>query len=111
MAFWVALLAFEIARETAVLAMDSPPESNANFQLFRYGDYARAEGRWRRIDGGEELLDTAVTIQCGNDIGGCIEATVKGDDQFYYAPFVDHFTAKFEDSAITYENDSATCVK
>jgi hypothetical protein len=108
--FFVALFAFEVAREAAVLASAEEPSLVTKASVFTFGDWTVAEGRWRRIDGGEELVPTAVRIECYQDRGECTEVSVNVHDNSVWSPDMETFKAQFAADAITYENQSPTCV-
>lgn len=110
-AFWVVLLAFEFTREVAVVASDTPARANVSFNIMQFGDFATASGQWQRIDRGEKLLDSAVKIECRKSVGECIEVSVNGIGDDYFEPYIDRFTAKFDDSGVSYENNSPNCVQ
>ena len=109
--FFVALIAFEIAREFAVLSFAEGASPSVLADVAHFGDYTTARGRWRRIDGGDRLSPTTVTIECRQDIGKCIEASTWVNDKFVGAPELDWFDADFKAEAISYENDLPKCAK
>lgn len=107
--FFVALLAFEVTREIAVIEGSAEAQPNAYFSMFNAGTFATAEGSWKRIDGGEKLMPTTVRIQCWRDQGSCIEAYSSVMNGYFYPPDIDYFDAKFDGDAITYDNQSPKC--
>ena len=110
-AFFVALFAFELAREFAVLASAEVAEPNATLQVFGGEGFATARGRWTRSDGGDPLVRATVNIECYRDRGECIEASTMMRGIYVYAPEIDRFAASFTDGAVTYENDIPDCAK
>ena len=108
-AFFVALLAFELAREIAVLASarGAVPNGSAVFSASR--GYVTVTGRWRRSDGAREPKPSLVRIECEESTRKCVEAHVTTHDEFVYAPELDWFEAKFTPEAVTYENDNPDC--
>lgn len=108
--FFVALFAFEVAREIAVLASAARPMLMGHASVFTFGGWTAAEGRWRRIDGGEKLMPVLVRIECDKDRGDCIEVTVNVDENTVWSPDIGTFKAQFGPDAITYENKSPRCV-
>lgn len=110
-AFFIALLAFELTREIAVLESAQGARPNTNAHLFSYGGYVRAQGSWKRIDGGGALVPGTVTIECHRETGRCLEASVMVSEQYVYAPEIDWFDARFSPVAISYENDRPDCAR
>lgn len=109
--FFVALFAFEVTREIAVMASDKEVQPNSNFYMTVLDDLVTAEGSWKRLDGGEKLMTSAVNIECWRSKGTCIEAYSNTMDGYVYAPIVDTFDATFGPDAVTYENDLPDCAK
>src|SRR5690242_3194636 len=70
-AFFVALIAFEIAREWAVVATTAEPMLATLATVNDWNGFVTAEGRWTRIDGGERLTPNIVRIECARDSGEC----------------------------------------
>ena len=110
-AFFIALLAFELTREIAVLESAQGAQPNTNAHLFSYGSYVRAQGSWKRIDGGGALVPGTVTIECQRETGRCLEASVMVSEQYVYAPEIDWFDARFSPDAVSYENDRPDCAR
>lgn len=111
-AFFVALLAFEAAREIAVLESAVGAEPNTRFTMFNFrGKYVTAEGSWRRTDGGGKLVPTVTKIVCRKELGECFEATTNMINDSVFPPDVDFFEAQFGPDAISYTNDNPTCVQ
>lgn len=110
-AFFIALLAFELTREIAVLISAQEAQPNTNARLFSYGGYVQAQGSWKRIDGGGALAPGTVTIECRRETGHCIEASVGVSEQYVYAPEVSWLDARFSPDAVYYENDLPDCAR
>lgn len=110
-AFFIALLAFELTREIAVLESAQGAQPNTNSHLFSYGGYVRTQGSWKRIDGGGALVPGTVTIECQRETGRCLEASVMVSKQYVYAPEIDWFDARFSPDAVSYENDRPDCAR
>lgn len=110
-AFFVVLLAFELTREIAVLGAAEGARPNTNAHLFSYGGYVRAQGSWKRIDGGGALVPGTATIECQRETGRCLEASVRVSEQYVYAPEIDWFDARFSQDAVSYENDQPDCAR
>ena len=110
-AFFVMLIAFEFAREIAVLSSADGARPNSMAHFFHMQDYTKAQGTWKRIDGGGSLVPSTVTIECREYSGQCIEASVMMNDHYVYAPEIDWFDAKFSGDAISYENDAPDCAR
>jgi hypothetical protein len=110
-AFFVALLAFEVAREWAVIASFQQPTLLVRARVFEWGGFVTAEGRWNRIDGGEALIPVAVRIDCRQDRQECVETTVQIWDGEVHAPDVTTFEARFSPDAVAYENNQPGCVR
>jgi hypothetical protein len=110
-AFFVVLIAFELMREVAVLAGAEGARPNARALLFSNGGYVKAQGSWKRIDGGGTLVPGTVTIECQRETGRCLEASVMVSEQYVYAPEIDWFDARFLPDAVSYENDLPDCAR
>ena len=110
-AFFVALLAFEVAREFAVIANASGAVPSTSASVDHYGSFTFAEGTWKRIDGGEPLEPGTVTINCDQELQRCDHAWVGIREKYVSAPELNWYNAKFEPESISYENLSAICVK
>lgn len=112
LAFFVALIAFELAREVAVLESSAGAEPNTRFTMFNFrGEHVTAEGSWRRTDGKGKLVPTVTKIVCRKELNECFEATTNMIDQSVFPPDVDFFQAQFGPDSISYTNDSPTCVQ
>ena len=108
-AFFVSLVVFEVTREYAVVASSTAAQPNTMANLFSYNGYVRAQGTWKRIDGGDRLVSSTVTIECHRDTGRCLEASTHMNDEYVYSPELDWFDAKFETDSVSYENDMPDC--
>lgn len=109
--FFIALFAFELTREYAVLAEAQGAMPNAFANVYGTEGYAAAQGQWTRIDGGDRLVPATVTIQCRQERGECIEVSTMVYDDYVSAPDVDLFRASFSPQAVTYENDIPECAR
>lgn len=105
LAFFVLLFAFEVVREWAVIENATGAQANAPFHLFRMEGYVVANGRWWRTDGGGKLVPSTVTIECRQETGECVEASVAMFGEYVPAPEMDWFDAQFSPDAVTYLND------
>lgn len=108
-AFFVSLLALEIAREMLVVGGQMPAKPNASAIVSSIRGYTTAQGSWARADGGSRLVPSTTSIRCFEQEGTCTEATVQMFDGLVQAPDISVLPAVFSPSAITYENDSAGC--
>jgi hypothetical protein len=109
--FFVALFAFEVAREWAVLASSERPLLATVATVTSGYGLVTADGRWTRIDGGEKLAPTAVAIKCWRDRKECTETSVQLFEGTVMAPETDTFPAEFSPDAVTYENTQPLCVR
>ena len=111
-AFFVAIVAFELAREVAVLESATGAEPNTRFAMFNFrGEHVTAEGSWRRTDGKGQLVPTVTKIVCRKELNECFEATSNIIDNSVFPPDVDFFQAQFGPDSVSYTNDSPTCVQ
>lgn len=94
----------------AVLASHEPGKVAALASVVGGADFTEAQGRWRRVDGGEEFQPNAVSIDCTRDDDRCIEATSTMNDGYMGTPSSDVYLATFTPQAITYENSTPLCV-
>jgi hypothetical protein len=108
--FFVALFAFEVAREWAVVASADEPKLATIATVTNWNGLVTAEGRWTRIDDGQRLTPNIVRIECWQDRGECNEVFVQVNGDFVGAPTINTFKAKFSPEAVTYENDGSICV-
>lgn len=112
LAFFVALIAFELAREVAVLESATGAEPNTRSTMFNFrGEHVTAEGSWRRTDGKGKLVPTVTKIVCRKELNECFEATTNMIESSVFPPDVDFFEAQFGPDSIGYTNDSPTCVR
>jgi hypothetical protein len=107
--FFVSLLAFEVAREIAVLANDRDASAGVLASVSSFSGFTAAEGRWVRIDGGDKLIPAAVRIECWQERGECTEASATANEGYFHAPTMETFKARFLPQAIEYENDNPVC--
>lgn len=111
LAFFVLLVAFELAREFAVLSAAEGAQPNSNGTVFEYNGYVKAQGSWTRIDGGGAMAPGTVTIECRPEEGRCLEASVMISERYVYAPDLDYFDATFSPQAVAYENENPVCAR
>lgn len=115
LAFFVALIAFEGARELFVIANATEAVPNVSPMVFNYGDegsiYVRAEGSWVRTDDGGGLQPTVVSIECRQEKRECVEVFTNMSKQYVFAPDVSFYEATFEKDSVTYQNDFPTCAR
>lgn len=109
--FFVALLAFEITREIAVIEANAPQRVGVISRVSGFQGYVHAAGRWRRTDNGSELIPSATVIECWQDRGECTEVTAQTFDGLLMEPDVSLFDATFSDNSVSYINDLPGCVK
>lgn len=109
-AFFVALIAFEIAREAAVLNAATGVWPNTSTSTVTSGSRVQAQGSWMRVDGGEELAPNVITIQCHKSLGSCIEANTPIRERYVFPADLDWFPARFTGDAVSYENTYPICV-
>ncbi|MBB6189315.1 hypothetical protein [Rhodanobacter sp. MP7CTX1] len=110
-AFFVALVAFEVAREEVIVQAHEPSTGNL-FDMQSNGNMVSAEGQWFRSDSGSPLVSNATAIQCEKDTKTCIEAQttlLNYDVRTAYASISVYDITEFTDTSVTYENDSAIC--
>lgn len=112
-AFVVMTLAFEVAREWAVVAQSEPISGSSLFVHWSpQTGYATAEGQWIRSDGGSPILPNSVSIRCERDPAPrCIEASSSalGSTRSMHTT-VDIFdNVKFSEDGVTYTNPDPTC--
>lgn len=110
-AFFLALFAFEVAREWIVIANAASIGGGTIFRVSAVGDHATANGEWIRVDGGEPIKRNAVNIVCQRGWGGCMEiqAELLGQSieiwpTFYAAEWV-------SEGLLTYSKNDAECVR
>jgi hypothetical protein len=108
--FFVALFAFEVAREVAVLGANAKAEPNVSFNLFRFQEYTSAAGVWRRTDDGGTMSPAIIALECNQAKGSCTMVDVGMNERSVFTPNISNFDAKFEPDSIAFVDDSATCV-
>jgi hypothetical protein len=110
-AFFAALVAFEGAREVAVIEANEPTRGATVADVFRFGGFVSAQGQWNRIDDGEGLLPTVVKIQCQAERGECLVVDMLlGDSRYVTAPDISQYPATFSADAVSFQDDSPSCV-
>ena len=109
--FFVVLLAFEVTRELLVITLDPSAVPNANALVFSGDGYVKAEGSWKRIDGGGSLVPGTVAIECQRETGQCLEASTTIHDEYVYAPDLSYFNATFTPESVSYVNDVPDCAR
>lgn len=109
--FFVCLVLFELVREFAVVAGATGARPSVMALLYSSDGYVRAQGSWKRIDGGDQLIPTVVTIECDRQTGVCLEVSANINDNYVSAPEIDRFNATFADNSVTYENDNPDCAR
>lgn len=107
--FFVILFVFEVTREIAVISSHQTPVVNEGLSVINADGYVVARGKWRRTDYGSPLIPKAVSIECWQHTGQCVEAHSNTSDGYVYAPRLDWFDAKFTSDGVTYENNQPEC--
>lgn len=110
-AFFVALLAFEVAREFAVVEANDPLVGDS-LRVFGTPDYASAQGQWFRSDGGSPIVPGSVAIVCFKERNSCIEAQTMflgGGIKWATTDITIFDAVEFTDQAVTYINDLPNC--
>lgn len=104
------LVAFEGAREIAVVGSAAPLPVFVLASVKSYGTLTFARGQWARIDGGEDLIPSVVNLQCDAEKGECIAAsqTLSSNSQIP-APEIEQFPATFTVDAISFSDSSSGC--
>lgn len=112
--FFVALTAFEGAREIAVMESDGPP----NFAIgapvsYRSpdGGLVTAQGRWHRTDGGEPLVPAVISIECWRERGSCVMATTSKNNGYISIPDIEQRDATFTETGAEFTDDWRECNK
>lgn len=108
-AFFVVLIAFEIARESAVVSAAAGPVPNTFARIYSSDGFVTAEGTWKRIDGGGELVPSTVSIECRQQTGQCLEATTSIYDDHVFPPDLSYSRATFAEDSVSYVNDFPSC--
>lgn len=109
--FFVALVAFEAAREAAVISIANDATPNGSASVFRHDGYVAASGTWKRIDGGSKLSPVVVALDCREETGNCIEATTGMSERYVYPPDITVHGATFTADAVTFVNEVPDCAR
>jgi len=109
--FFAMLIAFEVAREFAVLVSAEGVQPTASKMIYGDSAYVIARGRWLRSDGGSQLTPGVVTIECRKDSQQCLEASVSTYQKGFFPPELDWFPATFTPQGVSYVNDNPTCAR
>ena len=109
--FFVALVAFEVAREVAVISSATEATPNGSASVFQHDGYVAASGTWKRIDGGSKLSPVVVALDCRAETGNCIEATTGMSERYVYPPDITVHDATFTADAVTFVNDVPDCAR
>ena len=107
--FFVMLLAFEFARENAVLEGSTPPTIVGNATVTYNEPYISAQGRWTRLDKDEDLVPSSVYIECNEYSKECIQASVTVWDDAVGTPQVRRFPARFAGDSVSYQDETPAC--
>ncbi len=110
-AFFVALFAFEVAREWAVIASAQEARLVASKSVHSFGGLVSAQGMWTRLDGGDRLVPAVVRIECSRERGECREASISAHDGAVGIPSTNIYPAQFASDAVTYENTDPVCAR
>lgn len=111
-AFILALVAFEFAREEAVVQANEPTTGNL-FSLQSSGELVSAEGEWFRSDAGSPLVRNSTVIQCNRSTNTCTEGSAALSTSPTRSAFesVDEYTnVQFSADAVDYMDDSSVCM-
>ncbi|WP_374607275.1 hypothetical protein [Thermomonas sp.] len=112
-AFFAMAIAFEGAREVAVVASNEPMAgSGLNFFWIPDAGYATAEGQWVRSDGGSPIIPNSIAIRCEMaPTPRCIEASTNafGSGRIVHTNIDVFEDVKFTADGITYTNDNPDC--
>ena len=109
--FFVMLIAFEFAREFAVVNAGEGATPAVGKYISGYGNVLTATGSWQRSDGGSPIISGTVQIECFRDTNICIEAQVTSNGKYFHAPSIDIFRARFSGTSVSYTNDNPDCAK
>lgn len=104
--FFIALLAFEIARETAVVAIansEALPKPAVRKLVSQAENDIYAEGSWRRTDGGDPIFPNIVTITCSRERSTCRVSEVVITDDRVSPPTITTVPAQFDGGSVRYE--------
>ena len=111
-AFFVTLIAFELAREVAVLNAMGPPVAIGVENIYRdeSGGYIRADGLWQRTDGGGRLVTMPTTILCDRTLElECTVASSMLSNGYVHIPRLDRIDANFTDTGVEWFEDHPLC--
>jgi hypothetical protein len=79
--------------------------------VHQVGSTILAQGRWKPLEGKDDLVPAAVTIECSVDRKECIQASSSSlMDHTFSTPSISRFSASFVDDAVTFTNDVPACV-
>ena len=107
----VSLVALEIAREIIVLMANQPMQVGGAPFVHQVGSTILAQGRWKPLEGKDDLVPAAVTIECSVERKECIQAsTTSLMDHTFSTPSISRFPASFADNAVSFTNDVPACV-
>jgi hypothetical protein len=107
----VSLVALEIAREIIVLIANQPMQVGGLPSVYRVGSTIVAQGRWKPLEGKDDLVPAAVTIECDAEQKECIQASSSSlMDHSFSAPNISRFPASFTDDAVSFTDDFPACV-
>lgn len=112
--FFVALIAFEAAREIAVIESDAPPNFAIGAPIsYRSpdGGLVSAQGRWHRTDEGEPLEPAVLSIDCWRERGSCVMATTSSNDGYISIPDIRQRNATFTETGAEFTDDWPVCNK
>ena len=104
--FFVALFAFECAREIAVIEGASGAQPNVRFALDRYERYTNATGVWKRTDGGGNMSPAIIQIDCYESRGSCVVADVQMTQRDVFPPNISTVDAQFAPDSINFTVES-----
>lgn len=109
--FFVVLLAFEVAREMAVIFANEPARPfGGSYSFYKNEDFFKASGSWIRSGDGSKIIPQTTTIECAPYLGGCITATVSSYENRYTNPYIDvFFDAVFRNGGVSYVDASPMC--
>jgi len=112
LAFFAALVAFEFAREEAVVEANEPTNGNL-FDFQSNEDSVFVQGQWFRSDSGSPLVPNSTAIQCNRETMLCIEASASvfgNSPRSAYTSISTYAIADFTDTSLDYVDESPICV-
>ena len=110
-AFFVALFAFEAARETVVINANHPVRFATSAVVNSYGDYIVAQGRWVRMDGGgDRLIPNVTSIQCNRTDQTCRMTDVTAYNGYVSEPTTSVYNATFTPDSASFADSDPVCV-